>query len=635
MGLLTYLSYLGPGRSRELGRLERATITILGVSCTVLMLPIVLGMEAERNLVMFLFLAAMMTIAFLSTTGGAYRPAGRSWFAWALCALTWASCLYFVAMRGQHELRWPMVSPLTPYDMTAAAVLILLVLEATRRTIGMTLVVIVGLFLAYGIWGHLIEGSFSHRPLTLTEIIDHLVFTTNGVLGPALSVATFLVFIFVTFGAILDRFGGGDFFFDLSTALVGQQPGGPAKVAVISSGLYGTISGSPTADVVTTGTFTIPVMTRLGYSRVYAGAIEAVASTGGSIMPPVMGSAAFLMSDFTNIDYADIAIASIFTALLYYFGVFVATHCRARLDNLGAFSKDQIKPIGAVLRANWFFFVPISVLVWFVFSADRPTYGAGLAILTIIAIGALRMRFSPRIVRLLIEAAADGARRSSTVVVACAVAGLVVGTLTITDLSGKFSSMLFSFAPDQLIFVLLITMFVTIILGMGMPTPATYVLAAVLAAPAIIALGVPVLAAHLFIVYYASMSAITPPVAVAAFAAASIAKANPLHIAALGCRLGIVAFILPYAFIFRPALLLQAPLPEILGVAIAAIAGVLALVIGAEGGASRKLGWSERGLLIPGGAGLLYPEFMVNVLGAGLVGAALLLIRFGPAGRHR
>jgi TRAP transporter 4TM/12TM fusion protein len=626
---------LGPGRSRELGGAEQVTVTVLGVACTAGMLPIVLGLEAERNLVMFLFLAAMLNIAFLCTTGGAYRPTGRSWFAWGLSALTWASCLYFVAMRGQHELRWPMVTPLTPYDIVAAVVLIVLVLEATRRTIGMTLVTIVGLFLAYGIWGHHLEGPFSHRPLSLTEILDHIVFTTNGLVGPALSVATYLVFIFVTFGAILDRFGGGDFFFDLSTALVGQQAGGPAKVAVVSSGLYGTISGSPTADVITTGTFTIPVMARLGYRRVYAGAIEAVASTGGSIMPPVMGSAAFLMSDFTGIDYADIAIASVFTALLYYFGLFLATHCRAKLDNLGSFSRDQIKPLSGVLRANWFFFVPIAVLVWFVFSADRPTYGAGLAILTMVAIGVMRMRFSPRVVPLLIEAAADGARRSATVVVACAVAGLVVGTLTITDLSGKFSSMLFSFAPDQIVFVLLITMFVTVILGMGMPTPATYVLAAVLAAPAIIALGVPVLAAHLFIVYYASMSAITPPVAVAAFAAASIAKANPLHIAVLACRLGVVAFLLPYAFVFRPALLLEGAPAEIAGVIVASILGVAALAIGFEGGVSRKLGWPERSLLILGGAGLLYPDAMVNAIGAILLGAGLLFVRFSPAARMR
>jgi TRAP transporter 4TM/12TM fusion protein len=626
------LRYLGPGQTRMLGAPEHVTVTVLGAGCVALMLPVVLGMEAERNLVMFLFLASMLTIAFLCTTGGAHRPTERSWWAWGLSALTWASCIYFIGMRGQHEMRWPMVSPLTAYDMAAAVTLILLVLEATRRTIGMTLVTIVGLFLAYAAWGHLLEGSFSHRPLTLTEIIDHLVFTTNGVLGPALSVATFLVFIFVTFGAILDRFGGGDFFFDLSTALVGQQPGGPAKVAVISSGLYGTISGSPTADVVTTGTFTIPVMVRLGYRRVYAGAIEAVASTGGSIMPPVMGSAAFLMSDFTNIDYADIAKASVFTALLYYLALFTATHCRAKLDNLGSFSRDQIKPLAAVLRANWFFFVPIAVLVWFVFTADRPTYGAGLAILVMIAIGTLRLRFSPRVVPMLITAAADGARRTSTVAVACAVAGLVVGALTITDLSGKFSSMLFSFAPDQVLFVLLITMVVTIILGMGMPTPATYVLAAVLAAPPIVALGVPMLAAHLFIVYYASMSAITPPVAVAAFAAASIAKANPLHIAALGCRLGIVAFILPYAFIFRSALLLEAPLLEIAGVVVSATLGVLALAIGSEGGMNRKLGWPERSLLILGGLGLLYPDVVVNLVGAVLLaGGALFVFRGAPA----
>lgn len=629
------LSCLAPGQSRELGALERVTITVLGVACTAMMLPIVLGVEAERNLVMYLFLAAMMTIAFLTTTGGVYRPLGRSWFAWGLSALTWASCLYFIAMHSQHELRWPMISPLSVYDMTAAVVLILLVLEATRRTIGMTLVTMVGLFLAYALWGHHLEGSFSHRPLTFTENLDHLIFTTNGLLGPAMAVATYLVFIFVIFGAVLERMGGGDFFFDLSTALVGQQVGGPAKVAVISSGLYGTISGSPTADVVTTGTFTIPVMTRLGYSRVYAGAIEAVASTGGSIMPPVMGTAAFLMADFTNIDYADIAQASIFTGLLYYYGLFVATHCRAKLDNLGSFSKDQIKPLGAVLRANWYFFVPIAVLVWFVFSADRPTYGAGFAILATVVIAVVRMRFSPRLVPLLIDAAADGARRSAVVVVSCAVAGLVVGTLTITDLSGKFTSMLFAFAPDELLTVLFVTMFVTIILGMGMPTSATYVLAAVLSGPAIIALGVPTLAAHLFIVYYASISAITPPVAVAAFAAASIAKANPVHIANLACRLGIVAFVLPFAFVYRPALLLDAPLLEVVGVMVAAIAGVSALAIGAEGGLNHKLGWPERSLLILGGAGLLYPDVIVNLIGAVLLGAGLLFVRFGIAARLR
>ena len=261
------LSCLAPGQSRELGALERVTITVLGVACT-------RDDAADRP-----------------RRGGGAEPGdvpvprrddddrlpdhdGRRVSAArpvVVCVGPFRADLgvvpYFIAMHSQHELRWPMVSPLSAYDIAAAVVLILLVLEATRRTIGMTLVTMVGLFLAYALWGHHLEGSFSHRPLTFTENLDHLIFTTNGLLGPAMAVATFLVFIFVIFGAVLERMGGGDFFFDLSTALVGQQVGGPAKVAVISSGLYGTISGSPTADVVTTGTFTIPVMTRLGYSR--------------------------------------------------------------------------------------------------------------------------------------------------------------------------------------------------------------------------------------------------------------------------------------------------------------------------------------------------------------------------------
>ena len=564
----------------------------------------------------------MLALGFLTVTGNALRPTGRSWIANALAALSLAASGYFVWMAPRHALRWPMVSPLTEADMAAAILLCLLVLEATRRTIGLTLCLLVASFLAYAVWGHHLPGSFSHRPLSLTEILDHLVFTTNGLIGPALSVAAFLVFVFVLFGAVLDRLGGGDFFHDLAGALVGRQAGGPAKVAVVSSAMYGTISGSPTADVVTTGSLTIPMMKRLGYAPAYAGGVEAAASAGGAILPPVMGSAAFLMSDFTGVAYADIAVSAIATAALYYVAVFYQVHARAVLDRLGAFEGAGPRVAEVMRRGGWFL-VPIAAMVWLVLSADRPVYGGALAVVIAAVLAPLMLRNPLEVALRLLAAASDGARRAAPVGIACGVAGLAVGTLTITDLSGKFSSLLFGFAPDQILFVMLITAAVTLLLGMGMPTPAVYVLAAALAAPAMIALGVPVLAAHLFVVYYASMSAITPPVAVAAFAAASIAQADPIRIGLIACRLAIVAFALPFCFVFRPGLLL---LGELLGIASAllvTLAGVVALAAGLEGWLGRALSSAQRVLLLLAGLALIVPDPLTDLIGAVLSVVAL------------
>lgn len=586
------------------------------------MLALALGVESDRNATLFAFLGAVLALGFLTVTGNALRPTGRSWIANALAALSLAASGYFVWMAPRHALRWPMVSPLTEADMAAAILLCLLVLEATRRTIGLTLCLLVASFLAYAVWGHHLPGSFSHRPLSLTEILDHLVFTTNGLIGPALSVAAFLVFVFVLFGAVLDRLGGGDFFHDLAGALVGRQAGGPAKVAVVSSAMYGTISGSPTADVVTTGSLTIPMMKRLGYAPAYAGGVEAAASAGGAILPPVMGSAAFLMSDFTGIAYADIAVSAIATAALYYVAVFYQVHARAVLDRLGAFEGAGPRVAEVMRRGGWFL-VPIAAMVWLVLSADRPVYGGALAVVIAAVLAPLMLRNPLEVALRLLAAASDGARRAAPVGIACGVAGLVVGTLTITDLSGKFSSLLFGFAPDQILFVMLITAAVTLLLGMGMPTPAVYVLAAALAAPAMIALGVPVLAAHLFVVYYASMSAITPPVAVAAFAAASIAQADPIRIGLIACRLAIVAFALPFCFVFRPGLLL---LGELLGIASAllvTLAGVVALAAGLEGWLGRALSSAQRVLLLLAGLALIAPDPLTDLIGAVLSVVAL------------
>lgn len=326
----TVVRTLAPGRARQLGQVENAFVSLIAVATSAFFIMLAFGVYVQSQYALNWFLGAILAVTFLTTTGNPDRPTGRSLFSWSAAIVSIAICVYFTLMQPIYEMRLPMIDTLNAADQIAGVALILLVLEATRRVIGMTLVIVVLAFLVYGVFGHHLTGPFWHRELSLEDMLYQIVFTTNGLFGPALSVAALLVFAFVAFGTVLDAAGGGDFFFDLANSLVGKQAGGPAKVAVVSSGLYGSISGSPTADVVTTGSFTIPLMIRTGLSRVYAGAVEATASTGGALLPPVMGTAAFLMSDFTGIPYSEIVIAATVPALLYYLSVFLAVHLRAK-----------------------------------------------------------------------------------------------------------------------------------------------------------------------------------------------------------------------------------------------------------------------------------------------------------------
>ena len=611
---------LAPGQTRELGAFEAKLIYGLAAVTCAVFIAVAFGWYVDGALLLYWFLGVTIAVSFLTVTGNPARPRRGSWFGWAAATLGVAITIYFASRQPFYEKRLPMIDELSLLDQMAAIAMIALVLEATRRVIGVTLVIVVLIFLAYGVFGHWIEGPFSHRALSLDEMLDQLVFTTNGLFGSALSVAAFLVFVFVTFGALLDRCGGGDFFFDLANSLVGRQVGGPAKVAVVSSGLYGSISGSPTADVVTTGAFTIPLMIRTGMSPVYAGAIEATASTGGALLPPVMGTAAFLMSDFTGIPYGTIAVAAIFPALLYYFSIFLAVHDRAKLDGLKPSASADMPGFFTVVRHNWYFFVPIFLLVWFVLAYDRPVFSAAVALASLLPIAAWRLRSPSKLVATILNAFDDALRRMIGIGVACAVAGLVVGTLAMTDLTGKIASMMFTLAKGSQLLTLMIATVVVIVLGMGMPTPAVYALSAVLAGPALQALGIPVLPAHLFIVYFASMSAITPPIAVAAFAAGSIARANPMEIGLLCCRLAVVAFVIPFVFIYHPGLLLiGTPAAIALSLATATLA-VVALVSASEGYLFVALTMPWRALLLVAG-GLLITTQLVPAL----IGGVLLL----------
>ncbi|MFQ5765208.1 MAG: TRAP transporter permease, partial [Rhodospirillales bacterium] len=382
-------------------------------------------------------------------------------------------------------------------------------------------------------------------------------------------------------------------FFEFAAALGGRRPGGPAKVAVVSSGLYGMISGSPTSDVVVTGSITIPIMRRLGYPRALAGAVEVAASTGGSLVPPVMGSAAFIMAEYTGIEYRDIVVAAVLPALLYYVSIYAQVHFRSLKMGLRSLDEDRIPRLGPTLRQGGLFFVPLAALTAGLLFGYTPTMVAVFGTVAVLAVAALRKktRLGPSG---LFKALAETSFRMVPVAGACAAAGLVIAGITMTGLAAKFAHVVYAITGAAVFPSLLIAAALTIVLGLGMPTPSAYILAAVLMGPLLANLGVPNMPAHLFLLYYAVMSAITPPVAVAAYAASSFAEANPLHIAALAVRLALAAFIVPFAFVYGPELLMIGSPWEILAAFITAGAGVVLLALAVEGYWKTAIPWWAR-----------------------------------------
>ncbi|HSG95210.1 MAG TPA: TRAP transporter fused permease subunit, partial [Afifellaceae bacterium] len=400
----------------------------------------------------------------------------------------------------------------------------------------------------YNLFGDLIGGPLKHGEITLTHFLDITVFTTDGLFGVPLRVAATYAFLFVMFGTALAKTGGADFFFNIAASISGRAVGGPAKIAVISSGLYGTISGSPTSDVVTTGSVTIPMMKKMGYRPAFAGAVEVAASTGGSLIPPVMGAAAFIMSEYTGIDYVDIAFAAVIPALLYYLPIYLQVHLRADRHGLRGIDDGSIAPVLATLKEGGLFFVPLIVITWVLVEGYTPTYAAIYGTLSVLVIAMLKRasRPSPRDI---FEILAETTLRMVAVTGACAAAGLVIGGITMTGLASKFSHLVFLLSGADVFLSLVLAALLTILLGLGMPTPSAYILAAVLVAPVMSELKIDLMAGHMFLLYFAVMSAITPPVAVAAYAASAIADENPLKIAVGAVRLALAAFLVPFSFV--------------------------------------------------------------------------------------
>lgn len=516
----------------------------------------------------------------------------------------------------------------TPLDIFVGALGMLLVMEACRRVVGWPIVLIATIFILYACYGKYMPGFLNHRGYSLKRIISQLFYSTEGIIGSPLGVCASFVFLFILFGAFLEKTGIGQFFTDIANAIAGGVPGGPAKVAVITSALQGTVSGSSVSNVVTTGSFTIPLMKSLGYRPEFAAAVEAAASTGGQIMPPIMGAAAFLISEIVGVSYIEVVKAAIIPALLYFSGIWIMVDFEAKKLKLRGLPKEQIPNAWKLLKEKGHLILPLIAIVFFLLSGFTTTRAALWGILT--AIIAPYLRKSTRVpVPEVASALISGARNILSVACACSTAGIIVGVVTMTGIGLKLGEGLTALTSGMVIPTLFFTMITSLVLGMGVPTTANYLITATIAAPIVVRLGVPVLAAHLFSFYFGILSDVTPPVALAAYAGSAIAKSNPFKTGVIATKLAIAAFLVPYMFALNPSLIMiDATLPEVIGITITSLAGMVGIGACMTGYFIAPTRWYERILLGLGGVMLVYPGLLTDLAGVGIITAIYLLQRF-------
>jgi TRAP transporter 4TM/12TM fusion protein len=524
-----------------------------------------------------------------------------------------ATCLYLIIFYNELVFRAGLPSKI---DLIMGGITILIVLEATRRAIGPELPIVVIVFLLYAYFGPYMPGYFAHRGYSLERIIEHLYMQTEGIFGIPLGVSSSFVFLFILFGAVLNKTGMGKFFIDLSMALAGHTTGGPAKVAVIASGFMGSVSGSSVANVVTTGSFTIPLMKSVGYKKDFAGAVEAAASTGGQIMPPVMGAAAFVMSEMLEIPYIRIAAAAVIPAILYYAAVMMMVHLEACKNNLKGLPKDRLPQVRQVLREKGHLILPLLGLVYLLVRGYTPIFSAFWAI--VLSFAASMVKKETRLdLKNFLGAFEDGAKGALGVASACACAGMVVGVTTLTGFGLKIASGIVALGGGKVLPTLFFTMIASIILGMGLPTTAKYIILAIMAAPALIQLDILPLAAHMFILYFGIIADLTPPVAVAAYAGAGIAGGNTMRTGFNAVKLALAGFLIPYVFAINPALMgVQGPVLLTIRLVVTSFAGVLALGVAASGFLLVKTEFYERIILFVIAIALIDPDIVTDLIGA-------------------
>lgn len=539
-----------------------------------------------------------------------------------LAVLGAAAPAYIVVEYSELVLRAGMA---TTADLVFGSLGVLLVLEATRRVVGIPMVLVATLFLAYAFLGPYMPDLLAHRGLGAEELVGHLFFTTEGIFGIPLGVSATFIYLFILFGVYLEITGLGKFFIDIANALAGWASGGPAKVAVISSGLMGTVSGSSVANVAGTGCFTIPMMKKLGYHKNFAGAVEAASSTGGQLMPPVMGAAAFLMAEFVGVPYIDIVGAAAIPALLYFTGIWLGVHFEAKKNNLKGIPRNELPSAWGLLKEKGHLAIPLVVIVYLLVAGYTPMRAALVAIALSIIASALRK--STRVsLKELFWGLEKGSKGVLGIVVACASAGIIIGVVTKTGVGLKLASALLELSGGMLLPTMFFTMLTSIVLGMGVPTTANYVITSTIAAPALLQLGIPVLAAHMFVFYFGIIADITPPVALAAFAGAAISGGKPLKTAVNASKLAVAAFLIPYIFVYSPVLLLIDATPFALGMAVCtALVGMIGLSASLIGYLIAPTSILECVLLFAGGILLVDPGTFTDMLGIGILAIVFVI----------
>ena len=569
------------------------------------------------------FLAMIVFIGFLTypVKKGHVKVNSMPWYD-IILMLVGASCFLYFAFNALPIIK--LATRIQTHHVIIGAIGILVLIELCRRCVGVPILCVLGALLIYTFYNQLSYNLSLYQ--ALKNIVYKLFYTTNGVIGTPVNVCYTYIVLFIIFGAFLERTGIANFFIALANRLAGWSAGGPAKVAVISSALCGMVSGSSVGNTVTTGSVTIPMMKKTGYHPDFAGAVEAAASTGGQIMPPIMGAAAFLMAEYMDLPYATVAVKAILPAVLYFTGIFISVHLEAKKLGLKGLSKDEMPKWSFLLR-KIYLLAPLVLLVWLVSSgAKTMQFSAAVSILAAVIVGFLnkdeRLTFKK-----IFEALEAGAKGAITVGVACAIAGMIAGCITVTGLASILINAIVQLAGSATFIGLILTMVCCIVLGMGVPTTANYCIMASTCAPILIKMGFPLVAAHFFVFYFGIVADITPPVALAAYAGSAIAKGNPMKTGINATKLAIAAFIVPYIFAYSPAMLFVnvTSVWAVIQIVLSALLGIFGVAAGLEGFMLRKMNLLFRLICIGGGLGLMIPGALSDLVGLVLIGGVFAI----------
>ena len=565
------------------------------------------------------FMAFIVLIGYLvfPVKKGQQKVNSMPWYDWILMILGTGSFLYFT-FNAMNIIQQG--SKFDFYQVIIGIIGVLSLAEVCRRSVGVPILIVAGALLIYALVV-LPNPTFSGK---LTYMISYLFYSKEGILSTPVNVCSKFIVVFIIFGSFLERTGIADFFINIANAVVGGFSGGPAKVAVVASAMEGMVSGSSVANTVGSGSVTIPLMKRTGYKPEFAAAAEASASTGGQIMPPIMGAAAFLMADYVGVPYSNIVVRAILPAVLYFAGIFIAVHLEAKKEGLRGLTKEELPRILPLLK-KVYLLIPLILLIYLVGTSQRSIqYAAAIAIVAAIVVSLFNKedRITPKRI---FEALAAGGQGMITVAAACGVAGIIAGTITMTGLANMMINGIVQLAGNQVIIALFLTMLCCIVLGMGVPTTANYCIMAATCAPILIRMGVPALAAHFFVFYFGIVADLTPPVALAAYAGAAIGQANPMKTAFTATKLAIGAFIVPYVFALNPAMLfIDTTAGEVILICITSFVGIFGVSSALEGYFLHHMRWYERIVSVIGGLLLIYPGVVTDVIGLGLVAVVMV-----------